>query len=380
MTLRSPSPDAVSLSPATRRAVLGGLSGLALGAMVPAGEGGTAPLADLELKPSLRGLSKLSGIRFGCAGAAPVAQQDAVLLEKMAAEAGIFIPEGHLKWDATEPAPNRFDFSGPDSIVEFARRQDMAMHGHTLVWYAAVPPWVRDLATAKDARAALERHIETLVSRYRGSIWAWDVVNEPVEPADRLDYGYRNSLWFRLLGIEHVDLAFALARNADPVTPLSLNEYGFEYTTPVSRSRRQSILALLRRLRQRNVPVDCFGLQSHLECHRTLDRQELTAFLRQVVALGYRLLVTELDVNDVQIAGSEAERDDAVARHVADYLDIVFSVARPMSIATWGLSDRATWLRQYYRRADGMPLRPLPLDRDLNRKKLWAVLARYLSA
>ena len=62
----------------------------------------------------------------------------------------------------------------------------------------------------------------------------------------------------------------------------------------------------------------------------------------------------------------------------AEYLDIVFSVARPRSISTWGLSDRATWLPQYFKRADGKPLRPLPLDRDLNRKPMWSVLAKYV--
>jgi len=217
------------------------------------------------------------------------------------------------------------------------------------------------------------------VSRYRGAIWAWDVVNEPIEPKDGLQNDYRNSIWFRLLGGEHVELAFALARNVDRTTPLSLNEYGFEYTTAESRRRRQSILALLRRLRERKVPVDCFGMQSHLNCHQVFDRAELAAFLREVVGLGYRLLITELDVNDVQIPGGEVERDQAVAQHVENYLDIVFSVAKPISISTWGLSDRATWLRIYYKRSDGTLLRPLPLDRNLNRKKMWAVLARYLS-
>jgi len=98
-----------------------------------------------------------------------------------------------------------------------------------------------------------------------------------------------------------------------------------------------------------------------------------------VAGLGYRLLITELDVNDAKIPGTEAERDAAVARHVAEYLDIVFSVARPISIATWGLSDRYTWLHQYYRRADGSPLRPLPLDAEFNRKRMWGALARYIA-
>jgi endo-1,4-beta-xylanase len=97
-----------------------------------------------------------------------------------------------------------------------------------------------------------------------------------------------------------------------------------------------------------------------------------------VAGLGYRLMITELDVNDVELRGNEAERDAAVARHVAEYLDIVFSVARPMSVSTWGLSDRYTWLRQYHKRPDGKPLRPLPLDSDFNRKPLWSVLAKYM--
>jgi endo-1,4-beta-xylanase len=331
-----------------------------------------------ELLPSLRSRSQASGIRFGCAGPAPIAQSDAVLLEKVATEANIFIPEGHLKWDITEPRPREFNFEGADSIVDFGARHDMIMHGHTLVWYAAIPDWVAQIATAKDARAALERHIGTLVSRYRGKIWAWDVVNEPIEPTDGLDNGYRNSIWQRRLGIDHVDLAFRLARAADPGTPLCLNEYGFEYADASSRNRRQDMLALLQKLRDRNTPIDCFGLQSHLDGHRVFDRNELTAFLRSVVGLGYRLMITELDVNDVEVRGNEAERDTAVARHVAEYLDIVFSVARPMSIATWGLSDRYTWLRQYHKRPDGKPLRPLPLDTDLNRKPMWSALTKYI--
>jgi endo-1,4-beta-xylanase len=365
----------------TRRSAVLGLAGAAIASA--AGAAKSAPTAGdfaLELEPSLRSRSSKSGIKFGCAGAAPIVHPDPIMLEKMSTEANIFIPEGHLKWDHTEPRPNEFDFAGPDSIVDYAARRDMIMHGHTLVWYAAIPDWVSRLATAKDATVALERHIGTLVSRYRGKVWAWDVLNEPIEPKDGMDNGYRNSIWFRLLGVDHVDLAFRLSRAADATTPLCLNEYGFEYTTAISRRRRHDILALLRKLRERNTPVDVFGLQSHLDGHQTFDRKELTAFLKSVVELGYRLMITELDVNDVQVRGNEAERDAAVERHVAEYLDIVFSVARPMSISTWGLTDRYTWLRQYYKRRDGQPLRPLPLDVDLNRKPMWATLATYLSA
>jgi len=334
----------------------------------------------LELEPPLRSRSRVSGIKFGCAGGAPNVQPDRILLEKFAIEADIFVPEGSLKWETTEPQPDVFDFSEGDSIAAFATRNDMLVHGHTLVWYAAIPQWVAQLTTGQAARAALERHISTEVSRYRGRIWAWDVVNEAIEPDDRLDNDYRNSVWFRCLGAEYIDLAFRLARAADPKTPLCLSDYGIEYATPTAQRRRQSLLALLQQLRNRNTPIDSLALQSHLNAHQVFDRAALTDFLRSVVKLGYRLAITELDVNDVKIAGSVPERDLAVARHAAEYLDIVFSVERPMSVATWGLSDRATWLRMYYKRADGALLRPLPLDADLNRKPMWAVLAKYMTA
>jgi endo-1,4-beta-xylanase len=335
---------------------------------------------DLELAPPLRSHSRISGVKYGCAGVAPSVQPDRILLEKFATEANIFVPESALKWDKTEPQPGKFDFAEGDSVAAFAARNEMSVHGHTLVWYTANPPWVAQIATAQEARAALERHIATEVSRYRGRIWAWDVVNEAIEPEDRLENDYRSSVWLRCLGIDYIDLAFRLARAADPMTPLCLSEYGIEYATATSRRRRQALLALLQKLRSQETPIDCLALQSHLDGRQVLDRDELTAFLRSVVKLGYRLMITELDVNDVQLRGSEEERDLAVARHTAEYLDIVFSVARPMSIATWGLSDRYTWLRQYNKRADGSPLRPLPLDANLNRKWMWASLARYMAA
>ncbi len=366
---------------ATRRAAILGLASVALGAPAVIGR----PLAvradfSLELAPPLRSHSRISGIKYGCAGAAPSVQPDRILLEKFATEANIFVPESALKWSQTEPRPGEFDFSEGDSIAAFAAHNQMSIHGHTLVWYTANPSWVAQIATAQEARAALERHITTEVSRYRGRTWAWDVVNESIEPKDGLENGYRDSVWFRCLGIDYIDVAFRLARAADPTTPLCLSEYGIEYATAASQRRRQALLALLQRLRDLNTPIDCLALQSHLEAHLVFDHAALTAFLKSVVGLGYRLLITELDVNDVQLPGSEAERDVAVARHTAEYLDIVRSVALPMSIATWGLSDRYTWLRQYNRRADGSPLRPLPLDASFNRKRMWASLARHMAA
>ena len=363
----------------TRRSTVLGLAGAVLAGT--ALEASSSARADfkLELEPPLRSRTQASGIRYGCAGAAPIVQPDRILLEKFAIEANIFSPEGSLKWIQTEPQPGTFDFAEGDSIAAFAARNDMLIHGHTLVWYTANPDWVANLKTGQEAQAALERHINIEVTHYRRKIWAWDVVNEALEPDDHLADDYRDSVWFRRLGAGYIDLSFRLARAVDPQVPLCLSEYGIEYTGPKPQRRRAALLALLRKLREQNTPVDCLSLQSHLEAHQTFDRAEFTGFLREAVKLGYRLMITELDVNDCRVIGNPDQRDRVTAHHLAEYLDIVFGVAKPLSIATWGLSDRSTWLRQYWKRADGSPLRPLPLDANLDRKPMWAVLARYLA-
>ena len=161
----------------------------------------------------------------------------------------------------------------------------------------------------RERREACARHAisQRSVSRYRGKIWAWDVVNEPIEPKDGLDNGYRNSMWFRQLGIDYVDLAFRLARATDVKTPLSLNEYGFEYTTagePASAagtySRCCKCFALATR---RSTASGCSRIL--LATGSSIGRSS-REFLRKVVDLGYRLMITELDVDDGEISGSES--------------------------------------------------------------------------
>ena len=97
------------------------------------------------------------------------------------------------------------------------------------------------ITTSQEAKTALERHITTQVLRYRGKIWAWDVINEAIEPEDRLDNGYRNSVWFRSLGVDYID-RHSPGRAADPAVPLCLSEYGIEYATAASQRRREALL------------------------------------------------------------------------------------------------------------------------------------------
>src|SRR5438477_8105399 len=106
----------------TRRSALRSIGGA--GAAAIAGRMVAPAYADarLEAEPPLRSRARASGIMYGCAGAAPSLQGDAMMLRKMAIEANIFVPEGCLKWFDTEPHPGEFDFVAADSMAAFAAR------------------------------------------------------------------------------------------------------------------------------------------------------------------------------------------------------------------------------------------------------------------
>ena len=96
---------------------------------------------------------------------------------------------------------DRPNFDRSDRIAAFARAEAMAMHGHTLIWYAQDHAWLKSLPPARFA-AEYDRWITTVAGRYRGQAVGWDVVNEPVAEDGS---GLREHLWSRNLGqIEHM--------------------------------------------------------------------------------------------------------------------------------------------------------------------------------
>lgn len=101
-----------------------------------------------------------------------------------------------------------------------------------------------------------------------------------------------------------------------------------------------------------------------------LPRKMMRSFLDQVVGLGYKLSITELDVNDRDRIGSIEQRDADVATLTRGWLDLLFSYPQTRDVLVWGMSDRYSWLQSFAPRSDGLPVRPLPYDRDFQAKPM----------
>ena len=310
---------------------------------------------------------------YGAATMARILQSDAAFADQMALQCGLLTPENDLKWETVEPSPGVFNFAPGDWLADFAAQNDMKFRGHCLVWHSQLPSWA---GRGKDALYELKSHITATVEHFAGRMHSWDVVNEAVEPNDDCSDGLRNTVWLKALGPSYIDTAFRTAAAADPKAMLVYNEYGLEGDNENSGKRRNAVLKLLSGMKSRGVPVHALGMQAHLS-GSSFDSSGLASFMKQVAALGLKILITELDVSDQKFPADVVTRDSDVAGICHEFLSSALKQPAVEAVVTWGLSDRYTWLTQFAPRADGKPVRPLPLDSDL---KLKAAASAILDA
>lgn len=288
-------------------------------------------------------------------------------------------PEGGLYWFDLRPTREQFKFDMADAIVAFADANEMTPRGHTLVWHGAMPDWTKAISGAAEAEREMTAHIERVMSRYRGKIKTWHVVNEAIDDSKGEVPGLRQSIWLQNLGDRYIDLAFRTARRVDPAAELVLNEYGLESADGKAPKKREAFLKLIRDLLDRGVPLNGVGLQGHILAEHAIDRDGVYEFVAELRSLGLSVHVTELDVIDKTLPGPIAVRDAVVAARAYDFLEPICAATQPSIIATWGITDRYTWVPIYNKRGDGMPNRPLPLDANYQPKPLWRVIDYFCS-
>lgn len=371
----------------TRRSALAGIAAapLVLGA-APAFAGAAAGVPS----PSLNALAAHKGRRFGSSinaapGGGSIRNPDYAAI--VAGECGVVVPENELKWQATRPAPDKFDFTRMDAIVAWAQANKLAVRGHTLLWHRPkwFPKWLNDYDfganPAREAERLLTTHIKTVTERYRGVIHSYDVVNEAI---DHDTHGTLPTSLSRAMGSPEavIDLAFHTAREQLPDAQLVYNDYmSWE---PQHRMHCADVLRLLEGFRKRGTPVDALGIQSHIEMF-ALDpasgvgpyvEVEWRRFLDEVVAMGYKLLITEFDVKDKALPGDIARRDERIADFARRYFDLVLDYDALGDILAWGMVDKFNWLQGFAPRDDKLEVRGCPYGDDYRPKPLRAALAQ----
>ena len=334
------------------------------------------PIAPPALRGSLRHIAAARGLKFGAAIPWEELVGYPAYANLVIQQCGILVPEVELKWNALRPAPEEFDFRGADRLYAFAALHGMLLRGQPLIWEQALPQWFMSAVNAQNAKSVMMRHISTVVAHFAGKTHSWDVVNEAIQLEDGRIDGLKVTPWLRFLGPEYIDTAFHIAHAADPNATLVLNENWLEPENYAAERKRQAMLALLTQLKRNGVPIHALGVQSHVSAEMQTTGPRFKRFLQAIEDLGLAIMITEMDVRDQRLPSNVEERDQLVAKQYQDYLSFMLQFTSLTTIVTWGLTDRYTWLARAHPRADGLAVRPLPYDADLNPKPAWEAIRR----
>ncbi|MEI7587011.1 endo-1,4-beta-xylanase [Runella sp.] len=202
--------------------------------------------------------------------------------------------ENSMKAGLINPQPGVFKFEPADAYIEFGKKNNMFIIGHTLVWHNQTPSWFfqDEKGNPKSKEAVAERlheHIKTVAGRYAGNVDAWDVVNEVIDD----DGSYRPTTWVKGIGDgdELVKLSFKYAAQYAPNTELYYNDFNAWRPT-----KRDGIVKMVKMLQKEGIRIDGIGIQGHwgLNYPKT---EYIEAAIDAYAALGLKVMITELDVD-----------------------------------------------------------------------------------
>ncbi|KWX70853.1 1,4-beta-xylanase [Paenibacillus jilunlii] len=263
--------------------------------------------------------------------------------------------ENAMKPEEVQPQEGVYTFAAADRIFEFAEANHIGVRGHTLLWHNQTGDWMfRNSAggpcTRKELLSRLQTHIHTVVGRYRGKAYAWDVVNEAIE--DKSDQYLRDTKWLEILGEDYLREAFEMAHQADPDALLFYNDYN--ETDPV---KRDKIYRLVRSLLDQKTPIHGIGMQAHWNIYGP-SIGEIRSALELYTSLGVRIHITELDLSMFRFEDKrtdlKAPTDEMLKLQEERYAEIFALLLEYRkaidSVTFWGVADDYTWL-------DGFPVR-----------------------
>lgn len=331
----------------------------------------------------LKDLAAAKGIRFGTAMDVREVS-DPAYLDIVLRDCAVIVAENEHKMYTIQPTPDAMNWTSGDTLVAFAKANNLGMRGHTLLWQHPqwLPDWINDsdFANASEAEAVLGGYITAVASRDADFIYSWDVVNETIDPKTG---DIRETSFTRVMGPDVLEFAFRTARAAAPDATLAYNDYmSWE---PSHEKHRTGVLRMLERLKRNGAPIDALGIQSHSNdappsAFTPTQQKVWRDFVEEAIGMGLDIYLTEFDVNDSMMAPGIVQRDQEIAAFTRDYLDMMFSYRETKDLLMWGLADSHSWLQGFKPREDGIEKRPTLYDSSYRPKLMRDAVAAALKA
>ncbi|MEM6391914.1 MAG: endo-1,4-beta-xylanase [Planctomycetota bacterium] len=299
-------------------------------------------MPDHENQPSLRATAERVGLKVGAAVklSRPDRPEPEAYWRVLSEQFNCVVAENAMKPRWTQPERGRFDFTMAQPMMAFASEHGQAVRGHTLVWHNGIPDWMKTLDPERDTvMQVLRDHVHGVADRYRGRVFAWDVINEVFDKG-----GWRDTLWRQALGDDLLPNVFHWAHEHAPDAELFYNDYGIEKPG----WKIDATLAEMRRLLDLGVPLHGVGLQYHYTLHDAPTDAELMDVFGRIIDLGLKVHLTEIDIRVPINDGPAAAHYDKQAEVYGRLIRTAMQFPAVDAILFWGFTDRYSWVPGFF--------------------------------
>jgi len=227
-------------------------------------------------------------------------------------------------WRGYEQERGKPNYAYTDKVVSWCARHNVRMKGHPLLWdhNAGEPAW----AGGQPEPEVQKKRVTDIISRYRGRIEFWEVVNEPSHcRAIEIDQPYR---W---------------AREVNPDAYLIVNDYY------VMANGFPPFFELLEEAKRNGVPFNGIGIQAHEPRTMGFPLDRVHAILDKYATLGKELHITEFTPTSAgqRIIGSHVKGkwdETAQAGYAEKFYTVCFAHPSVVAVTWWDLCDAGSWL------------------------------------
>ena len=331
---------------------------LVLTGLLEAGCAGSQKAAGSTSTPSLKESFK-NDFAIGTAISAPqIEEKDPIAATLIPEQFNTLTPENIMKAEVIHPQWNSYNFDFADKLIAYAKKHNLMVNAHTLIWHSQLPPFMRGIRNVDSVREYFTNHINTVASRYDGKVYSWDVVNEALNE----DGTMRRSIFQQKLGDDFVTEAFRLAQKAAPHTKLYYNDYNIEEP-----KKRAGAIALIKKIQAAGVRIDGVGIQGHWHLNR-VPLNDIEQSIKEFSALGIKVMFTELDIsvlpNARSVVGADVNQraqyeakinpyasslpdsvQTALAKDYGELFRLFLKYKANISRVTfWGVHDGQSWL------------------------------------
>lgn len=317
-------------------------------------------------QPSLKDLAAQKNIQLGNF-AMPKLYYEKPYHDILTSQFSLALVDNQPNWHFTDvdlrPAPNKFNFSRVDQVVDFAQKNHMDVQMHHYIWGEEkwLPDWLKNgNYNRQQLLDIMHNHINTMGQRYSGKVKEWTVVNEAFTRGQHM-YGLHD-WWEDHIGDQsYIDQAFIWAHQADPHSKLILNDFQNESKNDVS----DAMYAYIKGAKERGVPIDGIGMQMHIDGTHPPTKDEVVKNMQRFGDLGVSVYVTEFDVNMNDVKADDTTKDRIEGDIYYEMMRACIESKVCHSFSLLGITDKETWYNYMPGTTDA---RPLMFNRDYTPK------------